>query len=236
MSRGIHHLFVDNFLNANENHLHYHSYLTWTTGIDLIADANDYHSHYHSYLAGENHSHLVGVPRGTTGCGRVWGEVRIIRIAILIAISTFGTAGIYTLSAPRIYYAMAKDGLFFKKLAEVHPRFRTPVNAILLQSTWAIVLLLFWGTFEDVITYVVFTDWIFFGLTAAGIFVFRNKRSEIVRPYKTHGYPLTPIIFISITVFFIVNTLIEKPLHAWAGLVFMVIGTFLFFYFKRRRK
>ncbi len=159
-----------------------------------------------------------------------------ILIAIIIAISTFGTAGIYTLSAPRIYYAMAKDGLFFKKLAEVHPRFRTPVNAILLQSTWAIVLLLFWGTFEDVITYVVFTDWIFFGLTAAGIFVLRNKRSEIVRPYKTHGYPLTPIIFISITAFFIVNTLIEKPLHAWAGLVFMVIGTLLFFYFKRRRK
>ena len=86
MSRGIHHLFVDNFLNTNENHLHYHSYLTWTTGIDLIADANDYHSHYHSYLAGENHSHLVVVPRGTTGCGRVWGEVRIILILILIAI------------------------------------------------------------------------------------------------------------------------------------------------------
>lgn len=157
-------------------------------------------------------------------------------IAVIIAISTFGTAGIYTLSAPRIYYAMARDGLFFKKLADVHPRFRTPVNAILLQSVWAIVLLLFWGTFEDVITYVVFTDWIFFGLTAVSIFIFRYKRRETFRPYKTLGYPVTPIIFIGMTTFFVINTLIEKPLHAWAGLVFMVIGTGLFFYFKRQTK
>ena len=157
-------------------------------------------------------------------------------IAIIIAISTFGTAGIYTLSAPRIYYAMARDGLFFKKLADVHPRFRTPVSAILLQSVWAIVLLLFWGTFEDVITYVVFTDWIFFGLTAVSIFIFRYKKRELSRPYKTFGYPVTPIIFIGMTTFFVINTLIEKPLHAWAGLAFMGIGTGLYFYFKRQTR
>lgn len=157
-------------------------------------------------------------------------------IAIIIAISTFGTAGIYTLSAPRLYYAMADDGLFFKKLAEVHPQFRTPINAILLQSTWAIVLLLFWGTFEDVITYVVFTDWIFFCLTAISIFVFRAKRKDLKRPYRTLGYPVTPLIFIIITLLFVINTLIEKPLHAWAGLAFMGVGTCLYFYFKSRNK
>ena len=158
-----------------------------------------------------------------------------IIVALIIAISTFGTAGIYTLSAPRIYYAMAKDGLFFAGLAKVHPRFRTPVNAIVLQSAWAIVLLLFWGTFEDVITYVVFTDWIFFCLTAISIFVFRSTKKNLPRPYKTFGFPVTPIIFIIITFLFVVNTLIEKPLHAWAGLIFMGIGTLLFLFFKRRK-
>jgi APA family basic amino acid/polyamine antiporter len=102
-------------------------------------------------------------------------------IAAIIAISVIGTAGIYTLSAPRIYYAMARDGLFFKSLAKVHDRFRTPVNAILIQSGWAIILLLFWGTFEDVITYVAFTDWIFFGLTAAAVFLFRRSRKDAER-------------------------------------------------------
>jgi APA family basic amino acid/polyamine antiporter len=159
-----------------------------------------------------------------------------VLVALIIAISTFGTAGIYTLSAPRIYYAMAKDKMFFSRLAEVHPKFHTPVNAIITQSLWAILLLLFWGTFEDVITYVVFTDWIFFCLTAISIFVFRYKKRKQNRPYKTFGYPITPIIFILITSFFVINTLIEKPLHAWSGLIFMVVGTLLFYSFKKLRK
>ncbi|MGB3862770.1 MAG: amino acid permease, partial [Candidatus Aminicenantaceae bacterium] len=159
-----------------------------------------------------------------------------ILIALLIAISTFGTLGIYTLSAPRIYYAMSRDGLFFKKLAWVHPRFRTPVYAILVQSAWAVVLLLFWGTFEDLITYVVFTDWIFFGLTAAGIFIFRRKLKDHPRPYKTLGYPVVPLIFITITFLFVLNSLIEKPLHAWAGLVLMILALPVFFTFKKRQE
>ncbi len=158
-----------------------------------------------------------------------------VLVALLIAISTFGTLGIYTLSAPRIYYAMARDGLFFKKLAWIHPRFRTPVNAILVQSAWAVVLLLFWGTFEDLITYVVFTDWIFFGLTAVGIFIFRRKYPDLPRPYKTLGYPVVPLIFITITILFVVNALIEKPVHAWAGLVLILIALPIYFYFKTKR-
>lgn len=158
-----------------------------------------------------------------------------ILIALLIAISTFGTLGIYTLSAPRIYYAMSQDGLFFKKLALVHPRFRTPINAILVQSFWAVVLLLFWGTFEDLITYVVFMDWIFFGLTATGIFIFRRKLRDHPRPYRTLGYPVVPLIFISITFLFVLNSLISKPLHAWAGLILMALAFPVFSTFKKRR-
>jgi APA family basic amino acid/polyamine antiporter len=158
-----------------------------------------------------------------------------ILIALLIAISTFGTLGIYTLSAPRIYYAMSRDGLFFKKLAWVHPRFRTPVYAILVQSAWAVVLLLFWGTFEDLITYVVFTDWIFFGLTAVGIFIFRRRLKDHPRPYRTLGYPVIPLIFITITFLFVLNSLLERPLHAWAGLILMALALPVYFTFKKRR-
>jgi APA family basic amino acid/polyamine antiporter len=153
-------------------------------------------------------------------------------IAAVIAVSVIGTVGIYTLSAPRIYFAMARDGLFFEKLAKVHPRFRTPINAIFIQSGWAVILLLSWGTFEDVITYVAFTDWIFFGLTAFAVFVFRRSRKDMARSYKTFGYPFTPAIFIGITIFFVINTLLEKPLQAWVGLLLMLMGTALFFYFK----
>jgi APA family basic amino acid/polyamine antiporter len=156
-------------------------------------------------------------------------------IAVVIAISVFGTAGIYTLSAPRIYYAMADDGIFFPALARVHPRFRTPVNAIVTQSAWAVVLLLFWGTFEDVITYVVFTDWMFFALTGAGVLILRRRRPQAERPYRVLAYPVTPLIFITISGLFVINTLIERPLHAVAGLILMGLGVGAYLIFRRRR-
>jgi len=154
-------------------------------------------------------------------------------MAMMIAISVFGTAGIYTLSSPRLYFAMASDRVFFKGLAKVHPRYRTPMNAILLQSAWAIFLLFFWGTFEDVITYVVFTDWIFFGLVAVSVFVFRVTKKDEPRLYKTWGFPATPIVFIVCTFLFVVNTLIQKPLQAWAGLILVAVGIMIYFGFRK---
>jgi APA family basic amino acid/polyamine antiporter len=155
-------------------------------------------------------------------------------IAGLITISTFGTIGIYTLSAPRIYYAMAADGLFFARLADVHPKFRTPVNAIVTQSVWAVILLLFWGTLENLITYTVSIEWIFFILAAAGIFIFRKKLKNSDRPYKTFGYPVTPLIFIVINTAFVINIMINKPLHMIIGLCFLVLGIPFYFFFKRK--
>lgn len=105
---------------------------------------------------------------------RFFGPIGGTLISLSIIISTFGTAGIYTLSAPRIYYAMAEDGIFFKLAAYVHPKYHTPTFSIIFQSTWAILLLLS-GNFLQLITYAVFADWIFFGLTAASVFVFRKK-------------------------------------------------------------
>jgi APA family basic amino acid/polyamine antiporter len=159
-----------------------------------------------------------------------------ILVAGIIAISTFGTMGIYTLSAPRIYYAMAADGLFFKGIASVHPKFKTPVNAILVQSAWAIVLLLFWGTFENLITYTVSIEWIFFTFAAAGIFIFRKKLKHRERPYKTFGYPVTPVIFILINIWFIINITIRKPLHMGIGIIFLLLGVPVYLFFKRKNQ
>jgi len=166
----------------------------------------------------------------------VLGPIGGSLIAITIFISTFGTTGIYTLTAPRIYYAMANDGLFFKKAAEVHPRFRTPMLSIVLQSFWAIVLILFWGTFESLISYVVFTDWIFFALAAFSIFLFRRRKPEAERPYKTLGYPFTPIVFVAISTLFVVYTLFEKPAESLAGLGFLAVGVPVFMFWKRKNR
>lgn len=163
----------------------------------------------------------------------VMGPIGGTIISLTIFISTFGTTGIYTLTAPRIYYAMANDGVFFKKVAEVHPRFQTPMFAILSQSIWAIVLLLFWGTYEKLISYVVFTDWIFFALAALGIFVLRKKQPNANRPYKTLGYPITPLVFITIAVWFVANTLVERPKESWAGLAFLALGIPIHYFWKR---
>jgi len=156
-------------------------------------------------------------------------------MAFLIALSTFGTTGIYCMTAPRIYYAMAKDGIFFKKLAEVHPRWRTPVNAILIQSGWSVFLLLFWGTFENLIDYVTFMDWIGLAMVGTAIFVFRRKNPEAERSYRTWGYPVTPLIFVGSVGLFLVFTLVGRPVQAGAGLIVAVVGWLAYrFYFKKK--
>jgi basic amino acid/polyamine antiporter, APA family len=154
-------------------------------------------------------------------------------VAFLIVLSVLGTIGIYILTAPRIYFAMAKDGVFFKQFAEIHPRYKTPQYAIIFQSIWAIVLLIFWKTFSDLITYVVFIDTAFFFLTASSIFVFRQRKSEQNTLYRTFAYPITPLIFMAMSAFIVVNTLVEKPTQAIAGLVFIGIGIAVFYLFKK---
>jgi len=164
----------------------------------------------------------------------VLGPIGGSLIAITIFISTFGVVGIYTLTAPRIYYAMAADGLFFRKVADIHPRFQTPAFAIAVQSLWAVVLILFWGTFDKLISYVVFTDWIFFALGGASVIVLRRTMPDAPRPYRVPGYPFVPLFFVLTSVWFVVMTLISKPEQAWAGLLFLGLGVPVYFYWKRQ--
>ncbi|MEZ4967844.1 MAG: amino acid permease [Saprospiraceae bacterium] len=158
-------------------------------------------------------------------------------MAFLIAVSTFGTTGIYCMTAPRIYFAMARDGIFFQKLAEVHPKWQTPVNAILVQSGWALFLLFFWGTFQNLIEYVTFMDWIGLMLVGTSIFVFRKKRPDMPRGYRTTLYPVTPIIFVGICLWFILFNLVKNPEKAGAGFVVALAGWLAYrFYFRKSRQ
>ena len=164
----------------------------------------------------------------------VLGNIAGGLIALAIFISTFGTAGIYTLTAPRIYFAMANDGIFFKQVSRIHPKYNTPYYAIIIQSMWAILLILFWGTFENLISYVVFTDWIFFALAASTVFIFRKRQPDVKREYKTLGYPITPLFFIAVAVWFVINTLIEMPEQAIAGIIMLGLGLPVYYYWKRK--
>ena len=158
-------------------------------------------------------------------------------LAALISLSTIGTAGIFTLSAPRIYFVMGADKVFFPWLADIHPKFGTPVKAITFQSVWAGILLIFWGTFESLATYVVFMDWIFMTLGALAIFILRKRNGKPAdNQYKVPLFPWPPVIFIGISLWFLISTLIGRPQQAIAGLILMVIGLPFYLGFKSRLK
>ena len=189
-----------------------------------------------SYMFLLSPAHMGSSTRlATDAIAVVVGPIGASFIAVAIFISTFGTAGIYTLTAPRIYYAMSNDGVFFKKIGEVHPKYHTPAVAIIAQSLWTIVLILLWGTFENLISYVVFVDWIFFAMAAAGVLVLRKRLPNADRPYKTLGYPLTPLFFIAVSTWFVINTLVQKPAQAWAGIGFLAAGVPVYYYWKKKR-
>lgn len=157
-------------------------------------------------------------------------------MALLIALSTFGSIGIYSVTAPRMYYAMANDGIFFSKLAEVHPKWQTPIWAMLIQSAWALFLLFFWGTFNDLIEYVTFLDWIGLMLVGTTIFVFRKKRPDAERSYRTILYPFTPIVFVGICAWFVCFNIVGSWEKALAGLVVVLTGILAYrLFFMRAR-
>lgn len=156
-------------------------------------------------------------------------------ISFIILFSILGAANQNFVCSPRVYYAMAKDGLLFPQLAALHPRFLTPHNSILALAAWSIVLSLS-GTFEQLFTYVVFGQWLFFGLTVAAVIVLRRKRPDLPRPYRTWGYPVTPVVFILASLYIAVSALISQPGKALAGLGIILLGLPFYFFGRKRAK
>ncbi|MGH7751586.1 MAG: APC family permease [Gemmatimonadales bacterium] len=161
--------------------------------------------------------------------GAQWGQLA----AVPILVSIFGAANGIQLTAPRVFYAMARDRLFFARLAEVHPRFGTPAVAVMASAVWSAVLALS-GTFEQLLTYVVFIGWIFYALAAAAVFVYRARRPDAPRPFRTPGYPATPILFILVAAAFAGNTLWNRPLETLIGLGIVVLGLPAYLVWRRR--
>jgi APA family basic amino acid/polyamine antiporter len=159
------------------------------------------------------------------------GAAKLVAIAILISI--FSAANSTALTAPRVYYAMARDGLFFKRLAEVHPRFGTPAFAIVTGSIWSAILACV-GTFQQLLSYVVFTGWIFYGLAAACVFVYRRRMEGTLPPYQVPGYPWTPLLFILSAVALVGNTIIATPGDAIKGLLMVLLGVPVYFFWRSR--
>lgn len=154
-------------------------------------------------------------------------------IAAVILVSMFSAANGITLTAPRLYFSMARDRVFFAKLARVHPRFGTPAFSIVASSVWA-MLLAATGTFEQLLTYVVFVGWIFYALGAVALIVHRRREPNAPRPFRTPGYPVTPVLFIVAAAAIVLNTIVSQPGLAAAGLGLSLLGVPAFYLWRRR--
>jgi APA family basic amino acid/polyamine antiporter len=163
------------------------------------------------------------------------GPIGASIISFIILFSIMGAANQTILCSPRVYYAMARDGLFFKKIAEVHPKFLTPHLSIIALGVWGMILTLLLKTFQNLFTYVIFGEWIFFGLTVGAVIILRKKRPDMPRPYKTLGYPVTPIIFVLAALYISVNSLITQFKGTVFGLVIILLGIPGYLYWKMKR-
>ena len=155
-------------------------------------------------------------------------------ISAMILISILGALNGAIFVGPRVYYAMARDGLFFKKVGGVHSRFKTPGFSLILQAIWASLLALT-GTFEQLFTFAMFAGILFWVLAAAAIFTLRKKRPDLPRPYKAWGYPVVPMIFIVALSGILLNTLFRRPVESLAGVALMVVGIPVYYMWKRKR-
>jgi basic amino acid/polyamine antiporter, APA family len=170
----------------------------------------------------------------TSAMSVVFGDYAAIIMAIFIMISTFGCNHGLVMAGPRVYYAMAKDGLFFRKVAEINKK-GVPGFAIVVQGIWSVLLCLS-GTYGNLLDYVIFAVLLFFTLTILAIFILRKKRPDIPRPYKAFGYPVIPAIYILVTFAIMVILLIYKPDYTFPGLGIVILGIPVFYIWRKHNK
>jgi APA family basic amino acid/polyamine antiporter len=159
-----------------------------------------------------------------TAMTRVTGAFggKLLTAAILCSI--LGAMNALILAGPRAYYQMAKDGLFLERASRVHPRWRTPVEALVFQGLWSVFLVLFIGGFSQLFTYVIFGGWIFYALAVVSVVVLRRKDPQMARPFRVPGYPLVPLLFAGAALALVVSTLIATPRESGIGLAFIALG------------
>jgi basic amino acid/polyamine antiporter, APA family len=179
--------------------------------------------------AAKNDIAAVGVVRhfaGATGA---------VVLSVIILITTLGCTNSTILMPPRVYYAMAKDGLFFKRAAEIHPEYNTPNPALWMQGIWASVLVLS-GSFDQLTDMLIYVAFFFYGATALGVFILRQREPHVERPYRVWGYPIIPALFVLFCIALIVITWFNTPREAAIGTALALTGVPLYFYFSEKNK
>jgi APA family basic amino acid/polyamine antiporter len=165
---------------------------------------------------------------------RVMGEGGAAAVSIAAMISIFAALNGSILTGSRVPYAMARDGLFFRRISVVSENFQTPGASIIALSLWSAALVLS-GRYEELFTYVIFASWILYGMATASVIVLRRKRPEIPRPYQTIGYPWIPIAFVIVAACLVVSTLMASPRESVMGIVLILAGLPFYFYWNKRR-
>jgi len=177
---------------------------------------------------------MSGIVRiAETSATALFGTTAAKFISTAVLISVLGALNGAIFAGARVYYAMAKDKLFFHRVGKLHPKFHTPAFAILIQALWSCVLALT-GTFEQLFTYAMFIGVLFWVIAAAAVFTLRRKNPTLPRPYKTWGYPVVPLIFIIALSGILINALIERPVESIIGLTFTALGIPVFFVWKKK--
>jgi APA family basic amino acid/polyamine antiporter len=172
---------------------------------------------------------------GTAALERIFSSGGAWLMAGAILISTFGCANGMTLAGARVYYAMSQDGLFFKSVGKLHPRYKTPVAALLIQAVWTTVLCVS-GSYGQLLDYIIFAVLVFYILTIAGLFVLRVKRPDAPRPYKALGYPILPALYILLASWICVVLLRYKPQYTWPGLALVLLGIPVYIFWSKANR
>ncbi|HEX8748151.1 MAG TPA: amino acid permease [Pyrinomonadaceae bacterium] len=189
-----------------------------------------------AYFYAMTPTEIASVPKSSSVAAEVartfLGPVAVSLIAAALLSSSVGTLHTSILTGARVPYAMSRDRLFFQNLSRLSPRTHVPIGALIVQGIWAGILTLS-GSFDTLTDYVIFGSWIFYGLTTASVFVLRRRMPDAERPYKAWGYPVVPVLFLLVTAWLLVNTLIATPLQAIIGLILIALGLPVYWYWSR---
>jgi len=169
---------------------------------------------------------------GADAAGRMLGSAGGSVVSLIILFSIMGTLNGCCLTIPRVYFAQASDGLFFRRFADIHPKYGTPGFAILAQAGWSAMLLLS-GSYETLMDYSLFGIWVFYALMVIAVIVLRRTHGDVPRPYRMWGYPVTPLVFLATTIWFLGNMLVTSPGPAFAGLGLILTGVPAYLLWKR---
>ena len=164
----------------------------------------------------------------------VGGNTGALLLSVLMCITTLGCTNSTILMPPRIYYAMAKDNLFFKSAADIDPVSNTPNNALWIQGIWACMLVMS-GSFDQLTDMLIFAAFLFYGLTALGVFILRVREPNVERPYKVWGYPIVPALFVLFCFGLVANTIVTKPREAIFGIMLILTGIPFYFYWTKKK-